>query len=455
MQAVMDMPPAASAVSGPRFGFRKIAELQRDPLTMLTAVKNTYGDLVRIQLPLAKAYLVSDPALIEQVLLRDHHVFHKDPLTRELRFLLGDGLLTSEGDKWKRVRKLASPPLTKRAITAYADAMVEIGGTYASFPTGVSRNIHDDMQKLTLAIVTRTLFGTDLPSGAENVGDALHTAMDYFLNYTRSMKRLIPKWLPIPAHLRMRKARNTIDATVMQVIAQRRAAASDEAIDLISLLLKARDDEGSGLTDRQLRDEAITIFLAGHETTALALAYGLMLLAQHPEIQAKAHAEVDTVLAGRKASAADYPRLSFLDQIITETMRLYPPAWVVAREPSEVYDLAGLRIGTREQVWISQWIVHRDARWFPEPDAFKPERWTADMREQLPRFAYFPFGGGPRICIGNHFAQMEAVLVLATLLQARSYTQAPDHELRLECSVTMRPAKGVRLIPHARAQSSS
>ena len=451
MQAVMDMPPAARPVSGPRFGLTKLRELQRDPLTVLTDVKNQYGDLVRVRLPLAKGYLVSDPALIEQVLLRDHHFFRKDRLTLELRYLLGDGLLTSEGDKWKRVRKLASPPLTKRAITAYADTMVEIGLKYAnSFPAGVGRNIHDDMQKLTLEVVTRTLFGTDLPAGAGDVGEALHTAMDYFLNYTRSMKRLIPKWLPIPAHLRMLKARRTIDATLMQVIAQRRAAASEDAIDLISLLLKARDDEGSGLTDGQLRDEAITIFLAGHETTALALAYSLMLLAQHPEVQVKAHAEVDAVLAGRKASAADYPRLAYLDQIVTETMRLYPPAWIVAREPCEPYTLGNFQVRSNAQVWISQWIVHRDARWFPNPEAFTPERWTAEMREKLPRFAYFPFGGGPRICIGNHFAQMEAVLVLATLLQARSFTQAPDHDLRLECSVTMRPARGVRLIPHMR-----
>ena len=456
MQAVMDLPPARHHLPGPRFGFRMIGALQRDPLTIMTQVKEQYGDMVHVRLPLANAYLVADPRLIEQVLLRDHHVFHKDVLTRELRYLLGDGLLTSEGEHWKRVRKLASPPLTKRAISAYGDAMVLSARRYAeAFTPEQPRNVHEDLMQLTLEIVTRTLFGTDLPPGSERVGAALHTAMDYFLNYTRSMKRLIPKWLPIPAHLRMRKAIKTIDATLMQIIAQRRAALNDEAIDLVSLLLRARDDEGSGLTDAQLRDEAITIFLAGHETTALALAYSLMLLAQHPESQAKAHAEVDSVLQGRPATAADYGRLHYLDQIVTESMRLYPPAWIVAREATEDYDLGGYRVRPNEQLWISQWIVHRDARWFSEPNAFKPERWTAEMREQLPRFAYFPFGGGPRVCIGNHFAQMEAVLVLATLLQARSFTQAPDHELALECSVTMRPAKGVRLIPHARPQSSA
>ncbi len=451
MQAVMDGPPAAPPTPGPRFGLRDIGVLQRDPLGVLTKLKETYGDIVNVRLPLSTAYLVADPALIEQVLLRDHHVFRKDILTRELRFLLGDGLLTSEGDHWKRVRKLASPPLTKRAISAYADEMVLAARrSVSTFTPEVPRNVHEDLMQLTLEVVTRTLFGTDLPPGSEGVGSALQTAMDYFLNYTRSMKRLIPKWLPIPAHLRMRKAIKTIDATLMQVIAQRRATLSDDAIDLVSLLLRARDDDGAGLTDTQLRDEAITIFLAGHETTALALAYSIMLLAEHPEIQAQAHAEVDSVLQGRSATAADYGKLPLLDQILSESMRLYPPAWIVAREATEAYHLGAYHVRPGEQVWISQWILHRDPRWFSEPNLFKPARWTSSMREQLPRFAYFPFGGGPRICIGNHFALMEALLLLATLLQERSFTLAPDHKLVLECSVTMRPAHGVKVIPHAR-----
>lgn len=453
MQAVMDMPPSGPAtIQGPpRFGLKMLGVLQRDPLNTFAGLQKQYGDVVRIKLPLATGYVIADPALIENVLLRDHHSFRKDVLTRELTFLMGNGLLTSEGDHWKRVRKLAAPPLTKRAITAYADNMVGVAGQWVkTFTPGQSRNVHGDLMKMTLEIVSRTLFGTGLPEGADQVGVALHTAMDYFMNYTRSIKRIIPKWLPIPAHLRMRKAIKTIDATLMQIIAQRRATLNEEAIDLVSLLLRARDDEGSGLTDQQLRDEAITIFLAGHETVALALAYTLMLLAQHPEAQAKAHAEIDSVLRGRPATAADMPKLTFLEQIVTESMRLYPPAWIVAREPTKPYELCGYTLTTREQVWIPTWTVHRDARWFPEPTAFKPERWTAEMKEALPRFAYFPFGGGPRICIGNHFAMMEAVLGLATLLQERSYTLAPEHVLELECSVTMRPKHGVQLIPHAR-----
>lgn len=453
MQAVMEMPPAQPAtIQGPpRFGFKMLGVLQRDPLTTFTKLRAEYGDIVRVRLPLLTGYLVADPTLIENVLLRDHHVFRKDVLTRELNFLMGNGLLTSEGDHWKRVRKLAAPPLTKRAITAYAGNMVEVASNWAeTFTPEEPRNVHADLMQMTLEIVSRTLFGTGLPPGADRVGAALHTAMDYFLNYTRSIKRIIPKWLPIPAHLRMRKAIKTIDATLMQIIAQRRATLNDDAIDLVSLLLRARDDAGSGLTDQQLRDEAITIFLAGHETVAIALAYTLMLLAEHPEAQAKAHAEIDSVLQGRPATAADMPKLTFLEQIVNESMRLYPPAWIIAREPTAPYELHGHTLSTREQVWISTWVVHRDARWFPEPEAFKPERWSAEMKDGLPRFAYFPFGGGPRICIGNHFAMMEAVLGLATLLQKRGYKPAPEHRLELECSVTLRPKHGVWLVPHTR-----
>lgn len=450
MQNVMELPPAVSSVPGTGFSLTKLRQLQLDPLTFMSNATSEFGDISRFGLLFGTGYLVSDPKVIEDVLLRDHHVFIKDVMTRELGYILGNGLLTSEGEHWKRVRKLAAPPLTKRAISAYADAMVSATSTaVAAFTPEVERDVHQDFMQLTLEIVTRTLFGATLPPGSEQVGEALHTAMDFFLNYSRSLKRLIPKWLPIPAHLRMRQVIKTIDRIIMQIIAQRRAALTDDATDLVSLLLRARDDDGNGLTDAQLRDEAITIFLAGHETTALALAYSVMLLAQHPEVQARAHAEIDAVLQDRPATAADFGRLPYIESIISESMRLYPPAWAVAREASESCALGGHRIRKGDQIWISQWVVHHDARWFPEPNEFKPERWTLEMREKLPRFAYFPFGGGPRICIGNHFALMEAVLALATTLQHRSFTMGPSHKLELECAVTMRPKRGVKVVPHA------
>ncbi|MEZ0312254.1 MAG: cytochrome P450 [Myxococcota bacterium] len=444
-------PSTAGTAPGVRIRFRDLGELQRDPLTLLGHVQKEHGDVVRISLPFRTAYLVTDPEILEQLLLRDHHVFTKSALVRDLRYLLGDGLLTSEGEHWKRVRKLASPPLTKRAISAYADDMVDDAARFIDELTlDVPRDVHQDFMQLTLQIVTRTLFGASLPPGAEQVSVALHSAMDYFLHYSRSMKRLIPKWLPIPAHLRMRRAVKTIDGTLMQIIAARRAALTEDATDLLSLLLRARDDEGAGLTDVQLRDEAVTAFVAGHETTALALAYTLMLLATHPEVQTRVHAELDAVLGSRRPTAADMGRLSYLDAVLSESLRLYPPAWGMAREAREPYTLGGHLVRKGDEVWTLVWLVHRDPRWFEEPEAFKPERWTPELRDKLPRYAYLPFGGGPRICIGSHFALMESLLVLATILQRRSFTTAPDHALALTCSMTLRPKHGVRLIPHAR-----
>ncbi len=236
----------------------------------------------------------------------------------------------------------------------------------------------------------------------------------------------------------------TVDTTIHAIIAQRRATLTDDSHDLISLLLKARDDEGQGLSDEQIRDEAVTIFLAGHETTALALSYTPMLLAQHPEIQQRACAEVDAMLGGRAATVADMSRLKFVDAVVSESMRLYPPAYMVARETTEPYVIGGYKLRKGDKVWLSPWGVQRDARWFDEPTRFLPDRWLGDLRERLPRFAYFPFGGGPRICIGNHFAIMEAVLVLATILQQRTFSVASDHKLALDCSVTLRPRHGIK-----------
>lgn len=453
MQAqALNAPSLGTSLPGPKVDWKFLKQLQRDPLSKIQAMRAQYGDLIHIKMPFAHAYVIAEPEIIEQVLVRDHHAFIKDQLTRELRYVMGDGLLTSEHERWKRHRKLASPPFTKRAIASYAVEMAEISAKHVEHMTpDAGRDVHRDLMEMTLEIVVRTVFGSDLPPEAQNVGDALDKTMQFFTTVSRSVKRVIPKWLPTPSNLSLKRAVRELDRSVKSIIADKRAKNDPNANDLMSLLIRARDEQGEGLSDAQLRDEAITIFLAGHETTALTLSYTLLALAERPEYQKRAHDEIDRVLEGRTPTLEDLPKLRFLDHVLSESMRLYPPAWVVAREATEPTVLGNYSIGVGDQVWVPLYSMHRDARYFPNAEAFDPDRWTPEFKESLPRFAFFPFGGGPRVCIGNHFAMMEAMLALATILQKRTFEVAPEHVTKLECSVTLRPALGVKLIPRLRA----
>lgn len=248
-------------------------------------------------------------------------------------------------------------------------------------------------------------------------------------------------WVPTPRNLRMNRAVATIDRVLYKIIAQRRAsgARTDESKqDLLGILLDARDEDGAKMDDRQLRDEAVTLFLAGHETTALALAHTFYLLSKHPDVERKLLAEIDSVLGGKLATAEDVRRLTYTDQVLKESMRLFPPAWTTGREATEPIELGGYSIPKGAQLLVSQWVVHRDPRWFPNPEGFDPERWDAKRAAAVPKYAYFPFGGGPRVCIGNHFAMMEAALLLVTLLQRYRFELLPGQRLDLKPSVTLR-----------------
>ncbi|MBC7794083.1 MAG: cytochrome P450 [Clostridia bacterium] len=440
-----------TSLPGPKVDFAFMRRLQRDPMRVMQEMQQKYGDLVHLKMPLGHAYVVAVPGIIEQVLVRDHHAFIKDVLTRELRYVMGVGLLTNEHEPWKRIRKIASPPFTKRAIASYAADMVQITAKYvAHLVPDVACDVHKHLMEMTLEIVVRTVFGANLPPEAAGVGAALDKTMTFFTTVSRSMKRVIPKWLPTPTNIAFKRAVRELDKSVSFIIADKRHKADPEANDLISLLIRARDDQGDGLSDLQLRDEAITMFLAGHETTALVLSYALLALAQHPELQKRALDELDDVLQGRAPTMADTPNLKFLDTVVSETMRLYPPAWVVAREATRTTMLGNYRIEAGAQVWMSQYVMHRDGRFFTNADDFDPDRWSGALKDELPRFVYFPFGGGPRVCIGNHFAMMETMLALATILQKRTFEVAPEHVTKLECSVTLRPALGVKLIPRLR-----
>jgi cytochrome P450 len=300
------------------------------------------------------------------------------------------------------------------------------------------------MTRLTLEIAAKTLFDADVAGDARDVGEALTVA---HASYERRIAGVYPwpRWLPTPGNRRLLRAAACLDEIIYRFIAQGRQGGTDRH-DLLSLLLHARDEEGGRMTDQQVRDEAMTLFLAGHETTALALTWTGYLLAQHPEAHDRLLDELRAVLGGRAPSAADLPRLAFTEQVVLESMRLYPPVYAFGREALADCEVMGYAVPAKTTVFMSQWAMHRDPRWFPDPEKFDPARWAGGLAARLPKFAYFPFGGGPRVCIGNTFAMVEAVLVLATLARRFRFELVPGQEVVPWPSMTLRPRHGVRVV---------
>ncbi|HEY1924856.1 MAG TPA: cytochrome P450 [Candidatus Acidoferrum sp.] len=413
----------------------------RDPLSYMPNLVKEYGDIVTMRYYNFRVYFVSHPDYIEQVLVNDNRKYIKGRILRKNKQLFGNGLLTSEGDFWLRQRRLAQPAFHRARIATYADTMVRYASRLAvEWSNGDERDIHAEMMRLTLAIVAKTLFDADVDHEAKRVGHALEAIMHFNSDFRKLI--LTPTWLPTPRKIRATFATAKLNRIIYRFIEERRQTANDNG-DLLSMLLAARDDDGSRMTDRQLRDEAITIFLAGHETTANALSWTWMLLAQNSTVEAKLHAELDSVLQGRAPSLDDVPNLPYTGHVIAESMRLYPPAWGMARIAIEDTEIAGYPIPKGCGVSLAQWVVHRDPRWFDAPMEFRPERWEGDLLKRLPRFAYFPFGGGPRQCIGNNFAVMEAVLLLATIARKFRIRLVPGKAIVPAASITLRPKTGI------------
>ena len=349
--------------------------------------------------------------------------------------------LTSEGDFWLRQRRLSQPAFHRTRIAGYAEIMVrEAEHMMSGWRDGDELDIHREMMETTLAIATRTLFGVDLGPKMPVIADAL----DAFIrqNAGVSVWQLILK-LPTRKRWRYLRGVRALDEIVYGIIAERRASGMGD--DLLSDLLRAQDTDGSFMTDRQLRDEVMTMLLAGHETTALALSWAWFLLASHPETQARLQDEVDRVLGGRQPTASDVPQLVYINNVVKETMRLYPPAWVITRMAAEQVKVGGYVVPAGSNVIVSPWVMHRDARFFPQPELFDPERWSPDREQPASKFAYFPFGGGPRSCIGNSFALMEAAILLAVVAQRFQITLVPGQAIEPLASITLRPKHGVRV----------
>ena len=303
------------------------------------------------------------------------------------------------------------------------------------------------MMRLTLRIVGKTLFDADVERDAQEVGKSLELLLEIGADFRRTI--FVPHWLPTPANLRVKREVAQIEKILYRIIAERRASGRD-AGDLLSMLLAAQDEDGSRMTDRQLRDETITLFLAGHETTASTLSWTWWLLAQNPAVEAKLHAELDSVLGDRAPSLDDLPKLAYTGHVIAESLRLYPAAWGMARLVVEDHEIAGYPVTKGMGVAMAQWVVHRDPRWYDAPEEFRPERWNDDLLKRLPRFAYFPFGGGPRQCIGNSFAVMESTLILATIARRFRLRLVANHPVVPLASITLRPRHGVRVTLESR-----
>jgi cytochrome P450 len=419
-----------------------LAEFRRDSLGFITHCAREYGDIVSLKLGPKRVYLLNHPDLIEQVLVTQNRNFIKHFITRLLQRILGEGLLNSEADIWLRQRRLAQPAFHRSRIEAYGRVMVEFTeNMLRTWKEGESRDIHVEFMRLALGIVAKTLLNADAAGEANTVASALEFLLKDFL-YRWETLLPVPRWVPTPHNLRCKRARRSLEGTIYKYIRQGRAAGVDRG-DLLSMLLQVRDEDGSGMSDLQLRDQVMTLFLAGHETTANSLSWTWYLLAQHPEVEAKLTKELQDVLGGRPPTVADLPRLRYTDYVVCESMRLYPPVFAFGREALQACTLGGYEIPAGATVIMSQWIMHRHPRYFDNPEEFHPDRWANGLLQRISKYVYFPFGGGPRICIGNTFAMMEASLVLATLAQHYRFTLLPEPPVVPWPAVTLRPRHGI------------
>ncbi|MGJ3237110.1 MAG: cytochrome P450 [Anaerolineae bacterium] len=418
-----------------------LLSLRRDSLGFLSA-NMAHGDLAHIKFMQYDGYQVNHPDLIGQV-LRDSALWHKSIIYKEpLKAYLGEGLLSADGNFWRRQRKLMQPAFHVNRISAYADTMVDyIQRLLDEWRDGEVRDIASDMMRVTLHVVGKTLFNADFRTESGRVAEALDYMLEDIIDASQTIIRL-PEWIPTPKRYRRRHTITLLDQVVKPLIQARRASGEDTG-DLLSMLLLAQDDDGEGMSDDQVRNEALTLVLAGHETTASTLTWTLYLLSEHPQIAEKLYAEIDSVLGQRPPGLDDLPHLPYTEQVIKEGMRMYPPVWSVGRQASQPTELGGYAIAQYATAIVPIWSVHRDPRWYPQPLQFEPERWGDERAGAVPRHAYLPFGGGPRICIGNAFAMMEARLLLASIVQQFQVSHVDGHPVEPEPLVTLRAKHGM------------
>lgn len=439
----MTAPPGPSGFEALRW----LRSLRRDPLQTYAALVRAYGDVVRLPLPGRYDLItVAHPDHIKHILQSHHTAYAKARTYEVLSWVLGDGLLTAEGEHWRRHRRLAQPAFHRRSVEGLADMMVEEAtAAVARWKDGEEIDVAAEMRDLTLTIVGRALVSRDLSGESDRVGGALDVALQYAVDRFRSPLGPFVQ-PPTPARARFRGAVADLDDLVRGIIRER-AAAEEPGDDLLGMLMAARDeDTGEGLTEDELRDEVLTLILAGHETTAHALAWTLWLLDQHRPAARRLRDEVEHVLGTRTAAAADLADLTYTEAVIDEGMRLYPPAWVVDREPVEPDEIGGYAVSPGDVIMCSLWMAHRHPHVWDHPLAFDPDRFLDERAEARPRLAHAPFGAGPRQCIGAAFAMTEAQLVLATIVRDVELSTVPGFPVEPQTGITLRPRHGIRMV---------
>jgi cytochrome P450 len=422
----------------------------RDPLGFVVRTVQEFGGVVPIRFGPVPALLIAEPAAIEEVLVERHRDFRKSRAARRVGVVVGDGILLSEGEVWRGHRRLVQPAFHHARLASYGEVMVgETERMLAGWSGGETRDIHAEMVALTLGIVARSILDSELEaSEVAEVEQAAADLTDHFESRFNSLRFFLPDLLPTPGNLRMRRAVRRLDRIIYRLIAARRANGS-RGTDVISMLLDAAGPDG-GMSDREVRDELMTLFLAGHETTALALTWALHLLAKQPAADAALATELSTVLDDGLPTIADVPRLPYTEAVILESLRLYPPAYAISREAVRPTTVAGRAVARGSVAFISVWAVHHDPARFDDPWSFRPERWLDGLAQHLERGAYLPFGEGPRKCVGASFAMQEAILVLATMAQRVRLENISDTAIGLRPAVTLRPAEAVSVAIHAR-----
>ncbi len=432
--------------------FGNMFDIQADTLSYYVQSIQTHGNLVRLHALGSTYVLVAEPSAIQEVLVKRVRDFPKEQADVDhLKRIIGDGLVTANGEAHHQQRRLAQPAFHARRIEAYADTMVHYTQLMLDdWQPGQLRDVAEEMVELTMFIVVKTLFDVDrggLLERAQQIGHAVHDMQR--LEENDSIKSL-PAWVPTRYNRQLRQLRNLLDDTIFSMIEERRAELVDGEVqdrgDLLSMLLLAEDESGQRMSDRELVEQSLTIFMAGHETTAYALAWTFYLLSQHPAVRDKLHAELERVLAGRTPTLADLSQLPYLEKVLKESMRLYPPAWhlnirIAARDTT----LGEHEIERGTKILVSPWTVHRNPRLWPDPERFDPERFTPEREAARHRYAYLPFGGGPRICIGNAFATMEAQLILATVAQRFALDLVPGQIVEPNPQITISPRHGLKM----------
>jgi cytochrome P450 len=428
-----------------------LLEFNRERAGFLTNLAREYGDVAEFRLGLDHFFLLNHPDYIRDVLITHEPNFHKGKALTRAKRLMGEGLVTSEDALHMRQRRLMQPAFHRQRITMYAHTMVERAARLANeWQDGAAVEMRQEMTRLTLGIVCKLLFNTEADGEAAEVGEAFSELMELTAFMLAPFSEYLEK-LPLPQSIRFRRAKARLDGVVSRIIGERRRSGEDHG-DLLSMLLAVEDSEGGTgrMADEQVRDELMTLLVAGHETLSNALPFTWYLLSQHPAIEARLHDEIDSVLGDRLPTLEDLSRLPYTEMVLAESMRVYPPVWFLGRRALQPYDVGGFTIPKGSFVVLSQWVTHHDPRYYPDPDTFDPERWTPEARASRPKFAYFPFGAGVRGCIGESFAWTEGRLALAVLAQRWRMRLVPGHPVAIHAVSTLRPKYGVRMTVHRR-----